>query len=299
MTDSKAQAARRRMSAEPEESRLAELAGMPLEKLRQEFISVAEMQRQIMPDPDRLEIFRDYDIYGKTVPIAVVGGDYYDFIDLENRFDLKGKMGIVIADAAGHGLVAAMLIRDFNTALYTAISFQAYYEGDTTPLLFTKINRRMYRSSQENQFIAAFYAELHEDGKIRYVNAGHCSPLLFKEGELVTLEEGGAVLGAFWKPPQDYEVGQAWMDTGDVLVCYTDGIIEAARPDGEEYGLQRLIECIQKNRESSSRQLFDSIMQDVQEFTRGAEPNDDRTVIVIRKGLPPANKAKGQGSGPE
>ena len=77
-------------------------------------------------------------MHGKTMPAAIAGGDYYDFIDLEGRFDIQNKMGIVIADASGHGLAAAMLIRDFNTALYMGISFQSYYEKATTSLTFHK-----------------------------------------------------------------------------------------------------------------------------------------------------------------
>ena len=145
------------MSRKTAGKRLSELVGTPLREIEEEYISVAEMQRRIMPDPERLEVFGDYDISGKTVPIAVVGGDYYDFIDLDGRFGIKGKMGIVIADASGHGLAAAMLIRDFNTALYMGISYESDYLQDTTPLLVKKINRRMYRSSQDNQFISAFY----------------------------------------------------------------------------------------------------------------------------------------------
>ena len=107
----------------PAEQELTELLGMPLHALHEEFIMVAAMQRQIMPDPDRIEVFADYDMHGKTIPAAIAGGDYYDFIDLEGRFNIQNKIGIVIADASGHGLAAAMLIRDFNTALYMGISF--------------------------------------------------------------------------------------------------------------------------------------------------------------------------------
>ena len=129
----------------PFKTKLTHLLGMPLQELEEEFVLVAAMQRRIMPDPNRAESFGDYDMYGKTVPTALAGGDYFDFIDLEGRFDLKDKMGVAIADASGHALAAAMLIRDFNTALYMGISFQSYYERDTTSLLFTKMNRRMFR----------------------------------------------------------------------------------------------------------------------------------------------------------
>lgn len=248
---------------------------------------MAAMQRHIMPDPERVTVFGEYDMVGKTLPSAVVGGDFYSFIDLERRFGIQGKMGVVIADAAGHGLAAAMLIRDFNTALHTAISFQSFYVQNTTPLLFTKINRRMFRSSEPNQFIAAFYSELQLSGTIRYMNAGHPSPLLFKKEKVVPLDRGGPVLGVFPDPPHEYQVGEAFLEKDDVLVCCTDGILEAMDCTGREYGYGRLEKVVAVHRNLSSQGLFDAILKDVETFSRDVGQTDDRTLILIRKGMKP------------
>ena len=256
---------------------------MGLAEIQDEFVSLAEMQRHIMPDPERLTVFGNYDIFGMTLPTVVVGGDYYDFVDLEGRFGLQGRMGLVIADAAGHGLAAAMLIRDFNTALYTAISFESHYAQDTTQLLFPKINRRMFWSSQPNQFITAFYGELQLDGALRYTNAGHHSPLLFQKGGIVSLDTGGIVLGAFRYPPVDHEVGEVHMEVDDVLLCYTDGIIEAENLQGQDYGSERLRELVGRVRGRTSREIFDTIVRDLGEFSEGVRQADDRTVIVIKR----------------
>ncbi|MGH9338661.1 MAG: PP2C family protein-serine/threonine phosphatase, partial [Acidobacteriota bacterium] len=266
-----------------DDRKLTEIAGMPLQEIKEEFISLAELQRRIMPDPEPLTVFGEYDIFGKTLPIAVIGGDYLDFIDLEGRFGMPGRMGVVVADAAGHGLVAAMLIRDFNTALYTAISFQSHYEKDTTPLLFTKINRRMYRSSQSNQFISAFYGELHVDGTVRYINAGHYSPFLFKEDAIVSLDVGGPVLGAFRDYKTGFEVGESRMDEGDILVCFTDGMVEAENGAGEAYELERLKQIVLDNRDQDAITIFNRLIEDVEQFSREVGQADDRTVIVIKK----------------
>ena len=274
------------MPKNSDKTKLTHLLGMPLKELEEEFVLVAAMQRRIMPDPDRAESFGDYDIYGKTVPTAVAGGDYFDFIDLEGRFDLKNKMGVAIADASGHALAAAMLIRDFNTALYMGISFQSYYERDTTSLLFTKVNRRMFRSSQDNQYISAFYGELQKRGVFRYVNAGHLNPFVVKKERVLQLDVGGIVLGAFRDFPNPYEVGEIHMEQGDILVCYTDGIVESTNPDDEEYGYQRLVKLTQENRHLGARALIDLIMEEVSGFRAGGEPDDDQTLVVIKKGLP-------------
>ena len=272
---------KRKLSAQEE---LTRIAGMDLQEIQEEFVSLAEMQRHIMPDPERMTVFGDYDIFGMTLPTAVVGGDYYDFIDLDGRFDLQGRMGLVIADAAGHGLAAAMLIRDFNTALYTAISFDSHYARDTTRLLFPKINRRMFWSSQPNQFITAFYGELQLDGTLRYTNAGHHSPLLFQKGGIVPLDTGGFVLGAFRFPPVDHEVGEVRMEVDDVLLCYTDGIIEAENSLGQDYGSERLKQLVDRVRRQTSREIFDTIVRDLGEFSEGVGQVDDRTAIVIKRG---------------
>ncbi len=265
-------------------AQLTELVGTPLREIREEFISVAEMQNQIMPDPSLITVFGEFDIFGMTIPTAIVGGDFYDFIDVGARFELEGKLGVVIADASGHGLSAAMLIRDFNTALYTAISFQAFYAHDTTPLLFDKINRRMYRSSLPNQFISAVYAELHEDGVVRYMNAGHLNPLLFKKGgEVRELDVGGPVLGALLELPRGYQVGEEKIEKGETLVFYTDGITETFNPAGAEYGVDRLKAVVRARPRVKARRLFDLIIEDVEEFAEELRQPDDRTLIIIRR----------------
>lgn len=264
-------------------SRLTELVGTPLREIQEEFVSVAEMQNQIMPDPSRITVFGDFDIFGMTIPTAIVGGDFFDFIDLEASFEIEGKIGLVIADASGHGLSAAMLIRDFNTALYTAISFQSYYAHDTTPLLFDKINRRMYRSSLANQYISAFYAELHRDGTLRYINAGHLNPLLFKKSEIRDLSVGGLVLGALLDLPRSYAVGEERIDEGETLLCYTDGVTETFNSEGEEYGLERLKRVVKAHPRVTARRLFEFIIEDVEEFSRDLRQADDRTLIILRR----------------
>jgi sigma-B regulation protein RsbU (phosphoserine phosphatase) len=262
-----------------------EVVGSPLHEIQEEFVSIAEMQNAIMPATHDYRGYGDYEIYGLTLPTRFVGGDFYDFVDFEQRFQIPGQLGIVIADASGHGLSAAMLIRDFNTALYTAISFHTRYVGDTTAEFFEMINRRLFRWSLANQFITAFYSELHLDGRIRYINAGHLPPLIFKETGEVELAVGGPVLGAIYLVPKGYQVGERRLDPGDVLVCYTDGITEAANLDGEEYGLQRLKQVVRTNRKQSSRQLFNSIVSDVGRFTGSHVQVDDWTLIIVKKGI--------------
>ena len=251
-------------------------------EFEQESVSLAEMQSRIMPDRHRVTEFGRFDSYGRTLPTAVVGGDFFDTLDLERRFGLRDRMAVVVADASGHGLPAAMLIRDFNTALYTAIAFQAHYERETTPLLFGKINRRMYRSSLPNQYITAFYGELRLDGRILYINAGHLPPVLISRDDAKLLDIGGLVLGAFKHLPFEHKVGEARMESGDLLLCYTDGVVETTDPKGQEYGLNRLIAAARRHRHLDARRLFDCLLQDIEQFSQSAPQGDDRTLFVVK-----------------
>lgn len=260
----------------------AEIQDFDFREIGEELVSMAEMQRRIMPDQRPAEEFLPFEFHGETRPMNVVGGDFFDFIDLEGRFGLRDQLGLVIADAAGHGLAAAMLIRDFNTVLYTGISFQAHYDRRTDRSLLSMINRRMHRSSQANQFLTAFYAELRRDGQLDYVNAGHDSPVLVRAEGIERLEIGGPVLGALWNSPVPYEVGHTTLGPGELLVSFTDGIIEAVNADGEEYGRQRLEDLLLRHRELQPEALFNTIMAEVEEFSAGPGQTDDRTVVVIR-----------------
>src|SRR3989442_5420216 len=242
-----------------------------------------ELQRKIMPPASETVIFDDYDIYGRTVPLAIVGGDFYDFDEPEKKFRIKNRFGIIIADGSGHGLSAAMLIRDFNTGIYTGISFQSYYEKETTPLLFNKINKRMYNSSQANQFISAFYGELHLDGLFKYINAGHLAPIVLKgNNEIIEVKQGGPVLGAVYDFGGEYQVGSVNVEPEDVLALFTDGVVEATNRKGEEFGLDRVLETIARNRKGSSRQIFSAIVNRVKRFR--SEISDDLTLIVVKHG---------------
>ena len=142
----------------------------------------------------------------------------------------------------------------------------------------------MYRSSQDNQFISAFYGELQLSGVLRYINAGHYSGLVFKEKEVLSLDVGGPVLGVFPKVPNGYDVGEVCLKRGDLCVCYTDGIIEASN-GAEEYGVDRLKLVVQENRQKNARAIRNCVLEDVENFSQEDGQHDDRTVMIIKRKL--------------
>ena len=172
--------------------------------------------------------FAGYEIAARSVPAEEVGGDFFDFLPFDDEL-----LGLAIGDASGHGLPAALLVRDVVTGLRMGI------EKDLKiAQVFARLNRVIHRSNL-TAFISVFYGELEASGNIVYINAGHPPPLIFsKKGPVTGLATGGTVIGPL--PEARFLHGHARLDPGDVLVLCTDGILERRNPDGEFFGEERL-----------------------------------------------------------
>ncbi len=228
-----------------------------------------EIQKSLLPesDPD----FKGYDISGRSVPAERVGGDLYDFNLLDEEI-----LSFAIGDASGHGLPAALLARDIVTGLRMGIENEMKISG-----VIKKLNRVIHQSRLSTKFISLVFGELERNGTLVYINAGHPPPLHFKKDSINRLDVGGTILG----PLKDsvFKRGFAFMDPGDMLVLFTDGIIEITNGDGDMFGEGRLIDLIQRHRNESATSVIDGIYRSVIEFGRGDRPKDDASVIVIRR----------------
>jgi sigma-B regulation protein RsbU (phosphoserine phosphatase) len=154
-----------------------------------------------------------------------------------------------------------------------------------------RMNRIIHRSTLTSRFVSMFYGELELNGVFIYVNAGHPAPFhLSADGTMRFMEEGGPVLGPLAEAT--YERGFVVMKPGDLLVFYTDGIVEAAGRESaaaadaepatpEEYGCDRLLATARENRTKPARAVVEAIFESVEAFTGGAPPEDDRTVVVV------------------
>ncbi len=216
-----------------------------------------------------------FDIAGRSLPLESVGGDYFDYIPLTDKI-----LGLAVADVSGHGLPAALQVRDIYTGLRMGL-------GRDFKIVRTveRLNAIIHESTLTSRFVSLFYGELEVSGGFIYVNAGHPPPVhLAANGEVRELFEGGAVLGPLGQAT--YERGFVSLKPGDVMVLYTDGIIEArGEPEGEgwdEYGGERLLAVLRANRTRSAAEIVDAIYRDVAAFGRGRQPLDDRTVVVVR-----------------
>ena len=144
-----------------------------------------------------------------------------------------------------------------------------------------KLNSVLSHAGKSHEFITLFYAELEDNGNFFYCNAGHNPPLFFAHNSVHELTRGGLILGIY--PKAKYERGFAYFEPGNMLVMYTDGVIEATNSLGEEFGSDRLTEIVQENRTLSSKDLYDKIFLTLKEFTEDAAPNDDRTLFIVKR----------------
>jgi sigma-B regulation protein RsbU (phosphoserine phosphatase) len=213
--------------------------------------------------------FEGFDLWASTSPAEEVGGDLYDFLPVSKRL-----LGIAIADAAGHGLPAALQARDAIIGLRMGVEDRLRITST-----IEKLNRVISRAALASRFISLFYGEIEPNGSMVYCNAGHNPPLLYRRAEFIELKQGGIVLGP--DPSARYERSHAMLDPGSILLMFTDGIVEAADGAGEMFGNDRLKEVIASRSWKSARMLVEAIFSAVHGFSTADPPLDDQTVVAV------------------
>jgi phosphoserine phosphatase RsbU/P len=204
--------------------------------------------------------------------MRALGGDFYDFMPLSHD-----RLALAIGDASGKGLAAALMIANVQSSLRTAATFV----GDDGPAVLAAVNRQVHAASLADRYATLFYGVF--DGTARtleYVNAGHNPPIVFRrDGSTFPLAASGVPLGIF--PDSTYTPETIQLNPGDVILAYTDGVVEARNPAGEEWG----IEGVRKSATQSAAQCAEAIVNeaftDVDDFSHGRQL-DDATVAVVR-----------------
>jgi sigma-B regulation protein RsbU (phosphoserine phosphatase) len=243
------------------------------QKLRQErFVSALNEARQIQMSilPKRSPRSGPFEMSGFTQPAEIVGGDFFDFIPVSERI-----WGVAIADASGHGLPAALQVRDVYTGLRMGVA-----RDFKIVRTVERLNRIIHQSRMTTKFVSLFYGEIEEEGNFIYVNAGHPPPLHFHAKGVTTLKQTGMVLGP--SGTSAYSRGFLSFEKGDALLLYTDGMIEATDGKGKEYGIERLKRLFLTLREKPAAEITRALIDRLSEFTHGRPPEDDRTVVVIK-----------------
>jgi len=234
----------------------------------QEVAEARSIQQGLLPKSIPQQV--GYGIVGAWQPAQSVGGDYYDVL----AFD-EATLGLCIADVAGKGLPAALLMSNLQAAVRGLASPSLPPDG-----LCARLNSLVCHNTGSDRFITFFYAQL--DGPARllsYSNAGHNAPiLLHRDGSHERLRAGGGVLGIF--PNQKFAVGAAQLAPGDRVLLFTDGVTEACDAAGEEFGEARLLRLLREHRSASASLLQKTILASASEFSRG-HWHDDATLLVL------------------
>jgi sigma-B regulation protein RsbU (phosphoserine phosphatase) len=240
------------------------------EQLRGSFKEAAEIQQSLLlEDPPE---FAGYDIACNSIPTEEVGGDFFDFVSFDDQL-----LGLSIGDASGHGLPAALLVRDVVTGLRMGVekNLKAAY-------VFEKLNKVIHRSRLSSRFVSVFYGELESSGNLLYVNAGHQPPLIFNRHGVVSLDKGGSVIGPL--PEARFQRGFAHIERDGVLAMCTDGILERRNSHGEFFDEEGLKRVIHENRGARAQEVLDRLFAAAHDHGSGRPWEDDATaVIVIRK----------------
>jgi sigma-B regulation protein RsbU (phosphoserine phosphatase) len=239
----------------------------------QDWVLACHVQQRFMQAHGRNSGSVDYS--ARCRQVRALGGDCYDFMPLSDD-----RLALVIGDASGKGLAAALMMASVQASLRTA----ALFTGDDLAALLKIVNVQAYVSSLADRYATVFYGVYDQVTRtLRYVNAGHNPPVVLRnDGSVHWLEPSGAPVGMF--PDSNYEESVVQLNPGDMVIAYTDGVIEATNPGREEWGVQGLLRATAaRERQSSTRaeDLVEQIFNSMDDFSRGCQ-TDDATLAVLR-----------------
>jgi sigma-B regulation protein RsbU (phosphoserine phosphatase) len=240
-------------------------------RMQEEVRLASKIQSELLPKS--MPKVDGYEIAGTSFPAQVVGGDYYDFITLQDN-----RLALCLGDVTGKGLPASLLMANLQATLRG----QSFLCTSAKECLI-RSNKLLYHSTSSEKFATLFYAYLDtKNHSLSYSNAGHDFPFLYSGSEVPTrLKSGGLMLGAF----EDFafEEETVVLNHGDLLVISSDGISEAMNASMEQFGEQRLQEIITKRRTASPQEIIDNIISAVREHAAGTPQSDDMTLIVVKR----------------
>lgn len=243
----------------------------------------AEIQRQSLPNT--MPQVPGYSLHGHTEPAQDVGGDYFQFV---NHLDRTGshKLDIIVADVAGKGIPASLIVSNFHAALQLLSPLY-----DTLGELAFQLNNFMRQNLITGTFVTAFIARLDAStGRIHYVSCGHNPPFIFRksgnEYSAELLQQSGTVFGLRYD--MEYRVHRLDLMPGDSLLIYSDGITEAMDRALVQYETERMNKCVidalsLPGAQADARQIVHNLRTDVESFRQGAEVNDDLTVVCLQR----------------
>jgi len=238
------------------------------ERMEKELEVAAEIQQLLIPN--KLPEIPSLDITARNIPCKQIGGDFYDVRKIDD-----GRYLIIIADVSGKGVPAGLVVSTMQASLKAYLT----YTQDLVELT-NYLNQLIVDQTTSERYIT-FFISLYdiETNEMRYVNAGHNPPFLFRENEVMRLKGGGIPLGFM---PFEYEEQKIQFNQNDLLLLYTDRLEEAMNPEGEEYGEQRVVDYFHHQNGHQANELMNKLIGEVTSFRKGQLLEDDLTMIIMR-----------------
>jgi phosphoserine phosphatase RsbU/P len=236
----------------------------------QDWLQACSVQQRFMQGRTRNQCRVDYGASCRQV--RALGGDCYDFC-----CPTDGQLSMLVGDASGKGVAAALMIASVQASLRTA----ALFTGSDLTALLRVVNAQACASSLDDRYATLFYTVLDQSAlTLRYVNAGHNPPIIFHpDGSVDWLEPSGAPVGLF--PDATWQERVVPLRPGDRVIAYTDGVTEATSPSGEEWGMKGLLGAASGRETESADKLVQSILHSMDDFSTGVQ-TDDATVAILR-----------------
>ena len=240
-------------------------------KMQHEMSVARNIQLNLLPQ--KIPVIKGYDIYGISIPAKEVGGDYYDFIQLENS-----KLAFCLGDVSGKGISAAMLMANLQATFRSHI-----YTCDSPKTCMCWSNRLLYQSTDSEKYATFFCGILDfQSHEINFSNAGHNNPIFItNKGKIKRLQTIGIVLGFL----DDFEFSESKIkiEKSDTLVVFSDGISEAMDDNEEEFDEHRLLKIISENKNKNAQEITNLIIESVNNFAGDMPQSDDMTLVVIKR----------------
>ena len=258
------------------------------ERLKSEIEIAREVQSQLFPRSS--PVMKTIELTGVCHPARMVSGDYYDFVRLG-----ESNLALAIGDVAGKGISAALLMAAIQSIMRTqltagvslhavAASGSGNGNADTAfsaAELVSQLNKQVYANTSAEKYATFFFGLYDDDTRmLTYTNAGHLPPIVMRGGHADRMEVTGTVVGAF--PFAAYTEQTVELRQGDLLVAFTDGIVEPENEYGEAYGEDRLVDLLARYGQRESKEIIARVMETVEQWTGTAELFDDMTIVVAR-----------------
>ena len=237
--------------------------------LQQDLDMAVRIQRELLPRPDRR--FDGWDFAYHYQPAGPVSGDYCDLIAGSD-----GDLYFLLGDVAGHGVAAALLMSHLSALLRTLISI-----GLPLDQLMERTSRVFCESTMPMHYATLVCGRAQPSGEIELCNAGHPPPLVIGHAGIERIDATGLPIGLF--STEQFASRRLRLEPGETLLLYTDGVLEARGPDGDEYGLDRMMALVRSGAATAPNPLVESCMHDIATFGRSSSFADDVSIMALRR----------------